>query len=554
VATVALGLFITAVVGYVGWLVLLSPQAVHNVGQPNEVFDLTKIALSVAAGVGGVVAIVVAFRKQRVAEDAHKLTAQAHELANASHARDGVRLLNERFATAAKLLGEKEAPAIRLAGVHAMARLADDWEGNRQMCIDVLCAYIRLPYDLDGAPPGEREVRATIFSIIRSHLRSVAEVSWNGCRFDFSGSVIDGGSLDGIVFTDGLLDFSEVRFAGARFSLRDAEVRGGELSFSSATVSTELDVAGLKLIDGRIGFLSAAIRSGTVNLSNCHIRGGQIDFTMAHLAGGAVDFSDGYFYANETCGRVRDSALVLFREAALVGGDILLRRTEHHHGAEDGVDSESRDFNVPCTVSFSGANLDGVHVDATDALLGGGCVRFNSIKLQSGEVKFDYTRFRGGQLSFDGAVISGGLISFESCRLEPVDDGESSSTASWLAPLERLSVKECARFNYMDLREPAGMIRFWDARLTGGQIDLSDVDSRGGTVHFVGMRVKGGKIVVGSMGESTVINLWKTYVSESGDVDLSEAFGGLFLTHVPLGKPRLLFADGAQVYQISGYD
>src|SRR5690606_24918371 len=36
-------------------------------------------------------------------------------------------------------------------GVYAMASLADDWEQGRQMCIDVLRAYLRMPY----TPPAE---------------------------------------------------------------------------------------------------------------------------------------------------------------------------------------------------------------------------------------------------------------------------------------------------------------------------------------------------------------------------------------------------------------
>src|SRR5262249_1027495 len=56
-----------------------------------------------------------------------------------------IRTLNERFATAADQLGSDK-PAVRLAGVYAMAGLADDWEENRQTCVDVLCAYLRMPY------------------------------------------------------------------------------------------------------------------------------------------------------------------------------------------------------------------------------------------------------------------------------------------------------------------------------------------------------------------------------------------------------------------------
>src|SRR5215831_9171348 len=88
------------------------------------------------------------------------------------------RTLNERFATAADQLGSDKPPAVRLAGVYAMAGLADDWPENRQTCVDVLCAYLRLPYDPDPgdeADPAEwaayranGEVRYTVIRLIRA--------------------------------------------------------------------------------------------------------------------------------------------------------------------------------------------------------------------------------------------------------------------------------------------------------------------------------------------------------------------------------------------------
>src|SRR6476659_7696841 len=45
--------------------------------------------------------------------------------------RQGLHALNERFATAAEKLGDTQA-ATRLAGVYAMAALADDWKEKRQ--------------------------------------------------------------------------------------------------------------------------------------------------------------------------------------------------------------------------------------------------------------------------------------------------------------------------------------------------------------------------------------------------------------------------------------
>src|SRR5271155_5156122 len=91
------------------------------------------------------------------------------------------RTLNERFATAAGQLGDDKRSAVRLAGVYAMAVLADDWPENRQNCVDVLCGYLRMPYESD--PGGEapladraayranREVRHTIIRLIGAHLR-----------------------------------------------------------------------------------------------------------------------------------------------------------------------------------------------------------------------------------------------------------------------------------------------------------------------------------------------------------------------------------------------
>src|SRR5215475_4710960 len=119
------------------------------------------------------------------------------------------RTLNERFATAAGQLGSDKPPAVRLAGVYAMAGLADDWPENRQTCVDVLCAYLRLPYDPDpgedAAPPerANREVRHTIIRLIATHLAAGAAVSWRGLDFDFTGAVFDGGNFTYARFSGG---------------------------------------------------------------------------------------------------------------------------------------------------------------------------------------------------------------------------------------------------------------------------------------------------------------------------------------------------------------
>src|SRR5258707_14742040 len=86
-----------------------------------------------------------------------------------------VRTLNERFATATDKLGSDK-PAVRIAGVYAMAVLADGWKQNRQTCIAVRGAYLRRPYEAYPGPlaptekqrefQGSREGRWTLMRVI----------------------------------------------------------------------------------------------------------------------------------------------------------------------------------------------------------------------------------------------------------------------------------------------------------------------------------------------------------------------------------------------------
>ena len=210
------------------------------------------------------------FAQQREQLD-RTLTEQSKQL-DTTLAEQRTRTLNERFVTAASQLGSDKPPAVRLAGVYAMAGLADDWEEKRQTCVDVLCAYLRVPYEPDpgeDAPTTERlafradrEVRHTVIRVITAHLRDGAVVSWQGLNFDFTGVVFDGGNFDGAEFSSG-----EVRFDGAKFS-------GGEVSFFRAKFSgatlyfNRCDFSG-----GSADFFEAEFSSGTVNLGEAEILG-----------------------------------------------------------------------------------------------------------------------------------------------------------------------------------------------------------------------------------------------------------------------------------------
>src|SRR5215472_13833915 len=175
------------------------------------------------------------------------------------------RALNERFDTVAERLDTDKPPAVRLAAVYAMAGLADDWPEHRQMCVDVLCGYLRMPYEPDpgGDAPVEkrlafqasREVRHTVIRVITAHLNGTAPVSWCGLNFDFAGAVFGGGDFSGAKFTGGTVNFVGAEFSGGTVSFGGAEFSEGTVKF-----------AGAKFSGARVNFFLARFSGGMVDI------------------------------------------------------------------------------------------------------------------------------------------------------------------------------------------------------------------------------------------------------------------------------------------------
>lgn len=221
--TVAAAVVLGLVLVWAGYALI--DNALHPAtGTPPTRLDVLKTALTAVAGVGGAVALVVAYRRQRDLEQGRFI---------------------ERFGAAAAQLGDAD-PAVRIAGVYAIASAADEatTDARRQQCIDVLCGYLRLPYDPDlganGAteqvvkktvsPPdapdqpapettthfrireNDREVRRTITSVINAHLQPGVEKSWSQCSFNFTQAVIDNA-----VFLFAIFDNRHTTFKGTTF-------------------------------------------------------------------------------------------------------------------------------------------------------------------------------------------------------------------------------------------------------------------------------------------------------------------------------------------------
>ncbi|WP_433719081.1 pentapeptide repeat-containing protein [Actinoplanes sp. CA-051413] len=286
-----LGTALAVLLGVLLWAGLGKPDGTAPTPNPSasaaarpltaaERLDSIKLILATVGGVGAVVALTVAYRKQRHGE--------------AAEDRETDRILRERFAKAVDQLGHEQA-RVRVAGVYAMADLADDWEKSRQMCIDVLCAYIRMPYDPHGAEAGagEREVRRTLFRVLRNHLRPEtrwSETKWSGYRFSFEGAVLDSGDLSGAELTStGHMTFHRVTFAG-RFYFDGVRLHGAPMWFSRATFAGQSVTFDHAVLTGStIDFSNATFADGNVSFKNVQAPAAA-NFDGARHIGGTVDW------------------------------------------------------------------------------------------------------------------------------------------------------------------------------------------------------------------------------------------------------------------------
>ena len=97
--------------------------------------DAIRTGLSAAVGTGGAFALLLAFRRQRSTE-----VSAVHTITDATERR-----VTELYSKAADQLGSDKAP-VRLAGLYALERLAQNNPSQRQTIVNVICAYLTMPY------------------------------------------------------------------------------------------------------------------------------------------------------------------------------------------------------------------------------------------------------------------------------------------------------------------------------------------------------------------------------------------------------------------------
>jgi uncharacterized protein YjbI with pentapeptide repeats len=352
---------------------LLAPWL--NVGtQKTPPADLTRLSLTIAAGVGGVVALVVAYRRQRDNEQARFV---------------------EGFGAAAKQLGDADV-AVRLAGVYAMAGVADQASKlKRQQSIDVLCGYLRLPYSpalgnnhqsartlklhREGTSGEElhfqfrqndKEVRQTIVRIIAGHLQKRSACSWSSNNFDFTGAHFEGADFKEAIFSG-----ENTSFEGATFSTNtsfEGATFSANTSFESATFTANTSFRSAIFSAKDTSFQSAIFSGATTSFDDASFSGKTTSFAWATFSGERTSFLNAIFSGEDTT----------FGGATFTGKRTLFARAVF---AGEGTSFDEAIFAGP-DISFEMTNF--------------------------GDVVLRRATFSGLHTSFKGATF-GGIVSFE---------------------------------------------------------------------------------------------------------------------------------------------
>jgi uncharacterized protein YjbI with pentapeptide repeats len=331
--------------------------------------------------------------------------------------------VTKRYAKAVEQLGSDQAPA-RFSGLYGLERLAQDNPAHRQAIVNVICAYLRMPFS-PTAPGGkrepeaaegqkeadtqsgtetdgiggkwrqEKEVRLTAQRILAEHLRDDRPKDkqstdppgprfWNNIHLDLTGAtLIDFDLVNGVM--------ADVNFRRATFS-RDASFSGaifrGAARFSGATFSRDARFGGAtfnhgaqfgEAIFGRDARFYRAIFTGGAQFGEATF-GRDASFSGTIFTGGArfsgaifrggAQFGGAVFSGAARFGGVTFTCGAGFRQAAFGGGawfaktvfagDAWFLRAAFNRGVSFGKATFTGDAWFGKAAFTGGAGFDGV--------------------------------------------------------------------------------------------------------------------------------------------------------------------------------------------------
>lgn len=214
-----------SILEWLSWLVRRTFSVWIN-PESAERFEAVKTALATVGGIGGVTYLVIKYRERSDVE-LERQDRLDSEAARSAEARE--REASESLAKAVLQLGS-ESPQVRIAGVYALADVADRHRGAyKQRVVDILCGYLRVDRYLRGVNEldeaykqlrdagrwgyakevslgnikarlyADAAVESTIFKVIGARVQMMplddsesdqGDTSWSSCTFDIHGAVI----------------------------------------------------------------------------------------------------------------------------------------------------------------------------------------------------------------------------------------------------------------------------------------------------------------------------------------------------------------------------
>lgn len=246
--------------------------------QASTRLDAIRTAFSIVLGGGGAAGLLLTARRQRTTE--LDIEIKSHD---ATEAR-----ITELYGKAAEQLGSDKAP-VRLAGLFALERLAQGHPEHRQTIVDLICAYLRMPFDAtaaddesSAAPVQEQEVRDTAQTVLAGHLRAdegVADMFWPDIRVNLAGATLS-------TFRFTRCHVRHATFSGARFV--------GPAVFRGATFDQQGDFRSARFT-GLADFRRVTFAGEGANFRGTDFEG-EVDFgthTRAALTGASAVAADG---------------------------------------------------------------------------------------------------------------------------------------------------------------------------------------------------------------------------------------------------------------------
>jgi hypothetical protein len=252
------------------WAVLLLGIAVAAVwtllhfygsGSPtdNSRLEVIKTAGTIVVGTGGAVALYLTARRQQSTE---RTLEHQREVAAVNEHDALEQRVTEQYTAAAEQLGSDKAP-VRMAGLYALQRLGEGNPRLRQTIVNLICAYLRMPYRYMVGEPGlesapdkgrdfqvklqELEVRLVAQQVLIDKLESYPrtprpEGAWKNISIDLRRATLVNFDLDSAEVSRARFD--EAVFEG-KSSFNNVKVELG--SFDNATFSEAVTFLGARV-------------------------------------------------------------------------------------------------------------------------------------------------------------------------------------------------------------------------------------------------------------------------------------------------------------------